>query len=176
MLQGLTAQGHTGAIWLNSELLSPYDYWQFWRNTDDRDVVRFLKLFTDLSLERIEELGQLEGAAVTEAKKVLADEATRMLHGAEVLPSIHETVASLFAGKSGSLDDLPKILLFKHEVQEGVGVVDVRLSLTAVHVLPVTPPPVPSSSVLMSNACLRVCGDRLMAGCTGMGGGENSCT
>jgi len=77
MLQGLTAQGHTGAIWLNSELLSPYDYWQFWRNTDDRDVVRFLKLFTDLSLERIEELGQLEGAAVNEAKKVLADEATR---------------------------------------------------------------------------------------------------
>jgi tyrosyl-tRNA synthetase len=138
VLQGLTSQGHTGAIWLNSELLSPYDYWQFWRNTDDRDVVRFLKLFTDLSLERIEELGQLEGAAVNEAKKVLADEATRMLHGADVLPSIHETAASLFAGKSGSLDDLPKILLSRDEVQEGVGIVDVRLSLPTVHVLPAT--------------------------------------
>jgi tyrosyl-tRNA synthetase len=109
VLQGLTSQGHTGAIWLNSELLSPYDYWQFWRNTDDRDVVRFLKLFTDLSLERIEELGQLEGAAVNEAKKVLADEATRMLHGADVLPSIHETAASLFAGKSGTRPFLPPL-------------------------------------------------------------------
>ncbi len=157
MLQGLTSQGHTGAIWLNSDLLSPYDYWQFWRNTDDRDVVRFLKLFTDLSLERIEELGQLEGAAVNEAKKVLADEATLMLHGADVLPSIHETAASLFAGKSGSLDDLPKILLSRDEVQEGVGIVDVRLSLPTVHVLPATYPPVPSSRVLMSNTCLRVC-------------------
>jgi len=118
-----------GAIWLNSDLLSPYDYWQFWRNTDDRDVVRFLKLFTELPLERIAELGQLQGAEVNEAKKVLADEATRMLHGADVLPSIHETAASLFAGKGGALDDLPKILLSQDEATEGVGVIDLYMKL-----------------------------------------------
>lgn len=109
---------------------------------------------------------------MNEAKKVLADEATRMLHGADVLPSIHETAASLFAGKSGSLDDLPKILLSRDEVQEGVGIVDVRLTLPAVHVLPVTPCPfLPPLSSCLTPACVYVVG-----GCTGMGAGENSCT
>ncbi len=71
-----------GAVWLNAERLSPYDYWQMWRNTDDADVGRFLKLFTDLPLEEIARLEELEGAEVNEAKKVLANEATLLLHGA----------------------------------------------------------------------------------------------
>jgi tyrosyl-tRNA synthetase len=71
----------SGAVWLNAEQLSPYDYWQFWRNTEDADVGRFLKLFTDLPLERIAELEALPGAQINDAKKVLADEATRMAHG-----------------------------------------------------------------------------------------------
>jgi len=118
-----------GAIWLNEDMLSSYDYWQFWRNTNDLDVIRFLKLFTELPLEEIAELAKLEGAALNDAKKILADEATRMLHGEEVLASIHETAAALFAGKSGSLDDLPKIELSADEAAEGVGVIDLFMKL-----------------------------------------------
>ena len=75
---GKTAEG---AVWLNAELRSPYDYWQFWRNTEDADVGRFLRLFTDLPLDEIARLEALEGAGINEAKKVLASEATAMLHG-----------------------------------------------------------------------------------------------
>ncbi len=77
---GKTAQG---AIWLNAEQLSPYDYWQFWRNVDDADVGKFLRLFTDLPLDAIAKLEALQGAGINEAKKTLADAATTMLHGAE---------------------------------------------------------------------------------------------
>jgi tyrosyl-tRNA synthetase len=72
-----------GAIWLNADQLAPYDYWQFWRNTEDADVGRFLRLFTDLPLDEVARLEALPGAGINEAKKVLANEATRMLHGAE---------------------------------------------------------------------------------------------
>jgi tyrosyl-tRNA synthetase len=72
-----------GAIWLNAQMRSPYDYWQFWRNTEDGDVGRFLKLFTDLTLEEIARLEALGGAEINEAKKILADQATAMLHGPE---------------------------------------------------------------------------------------------
>ena len=77
---GKTAQG---AVWLNAEQLGPYDYWQFWRNADDADVGKFLRLFTDLPLDEISRLEALDGAAVNDAKKALADAATTMLHGAE---------------------------------------------------------------------------------------------
>ena len=70
-----------GAVWLNADLVSPYDYWQYWRNTEDADVARFLKLFTVLPLDEIERLAALEGAEINEAKKMLATEATAMLHG-----------------------------------------------------------------------------------------------
>ena len=70
-----------GAVWLNADQLSPYDYWQFWRNTQDGDVGRFLRLFTDLPLDEIARLEALEGAEINDAKKVLADAATAMLHG-----------------------------------------------------------------------------------------------
>mmetsp|Transcript_14543 Transcript_14543/g.37706 ORF Transcript_14543/g.37706 Transcript_14543/m.37706 type:complete len:482 (+) Transcript_14543:3-1448(+) len=123
-----------GAVWLNADLLSPYDYWQYWRNTADADVVRFLKLFTELSDERIDELAQLKGQAINEAKVVLADETTRMLHGGEVLDSIKETASQLFAQKSGgggggSLDDLPSVGISSSEVDEGVPVVDLFMKL-----------------------------------------------
>ncbi|HWU78543.1 MAG TPA: tyrosine--tRNA ligase, partial [Caulobacter sp.] len=95
-----------GAVWLNAEQLSPYDYWQFWRNTEDADVGRFLKLFTDLPLERIAELEALEGAQINEAKKVLADEATRMAHGEEEARKARDAAEKAF--EQGALSaDLP---------------------------------------------------------------------
>ena len=87
-----------GAIWLNADKLSEYDYWQFWRNTADADVIRFLKLFTELPFDEIAELEKLEGADINKAKIVLADEATAMLHGRECLSQIHETIQTMFSG------------------------------------------------------------------------------
>jgi tyrosyl-tRNA synthetase len=101
---GKTAQG---AIWLNADQLSSYDYWQFWRNTDDADVGRFLRLFTDLPLEQIAKLEALEGAAINDAKIVLATEATAMLHGREAALNAKETAKSTFAGGAG--EDLPTL-------------------------------------------------------------------
>ncbi|MFL6788849.1 MAG: tyrosine--tRNA ligase [Sphingomicrobium sp.] len=86
----------SGAVWLNADQLSAYDYWQFWRNTADADVIRFLKLFTDLPLERIEELAQLQGQAVNDAKIVLANEATAMLHGRKAAEAAAETARRTF--------------------------------------------------------------------------------
>jgi tyrosyl-tRNA synthetase len=102
---GKTAQG---AVWLNADLLSPYDYWQFWRNTADADVGRFLKLFTDLSLEDIGKLEKLSGAEINDAKIVLATEATAMLHGREAAEAAARTAAETFrAGGIG--EDLPTL-------------------------------------------------------------------
>jgi len=117
-----------GAIWLNSDMLPPYDYWQFWRNTQDADVIRFLKLFTELPLDEIDKMAALKGSEINSAKKVLADECTRMLHGEEVLPSIHETAASLFSKKQngGAMDDLPRVEL--EGEAEGVIELFVRLN------------------------------------------------
>lgn len=123
----------SGAVWLKKELLSEYDYWQFWRNTNDADVTRFLKLFTEVPLEKIVELARLEGAGINEAKVILADEATKLLHGEECLKEIHATVANLFAG--GSTEDtaaLPRVVVTKSELGDaGVQVAElfVRLDL-----------------------------------------------
>ena len=109
---GKTAQG---AVWLNAEQLSPYDYWQFWRNVDDADVGRFLRLFTDLPLDEIARLEALEGAGINEAKKTLADAATTMLHGAEAAETARK--ASEAAFEQGRLsDDLPTVELPRDEV------------------------------------------------------------
>ena len=98
----------SGAVWLNADQLSAYDYWQFWRNTADADVVKFLKLFTDLPLERIDELAKLEGQAINEAKIVLANEATAMLHGREAAEAAAETARRTFEeGAAGG--DLPTL-------------------------------------------------------------------
>ena len=85
-----------GAIWLNADLLSPYDYWQYWRNAEDADVTRFLKLYTELPLDEIAKLGALGGAEINEAKKVLATEATAMLHGRAAAEEAAETARRTF--------------------------------------------------------------------------------
>jgi tyrosyl-tRNA synthetase len=102
---GKTAQG---AVWLNADLLSPYDYWQFWRNTADADVGRFLKLFTDLSIEDVGKLESLSGAEINQAKIVLATEATAMLHGREAAEAAARTAAETF-GAGGLGEDLPTL-------------------------------------------------------------------
>src|SRR5438309_2147191 len=102
---GKTAQG---AVWLDEKLLSPYDYWQFWRNTADADVGRFLKLFTDLSLEDIGRLESLQGSEINQAKIVLATEATAMLHGREAALTAEQTARETFEG-GGAGEDLPTL-------------------------------------------------------------------
>jgi len=104
---GKTAQG---AVWLSDELLSAYDYWQFWRNTQDADVGTFLKLFTDLSLEDIGKLEKLEGAEINQAKIVLATETTALLHGREAADTARHTAEATFAG-GGMGEDLPTLSL-----------------------------------------------------------------
>jgi len=101
---GKTARG---AVWLNEDQLPAYDYWQFWRNTQDADVGRFLRLFTDLPLDEIARLEKLEGAEINEAKKVLADAATAMIHGSEAAQAASQTAAATFAGGAG--EDLPSV-------------------------------------------------------------------
>src|SRR5437868_144626 len=102
---GKTAQG---AVWLSAELLSPYDYWQFWRNAADSDVGRFLKLFTDLPLDEIARLEGLPGAEINQAKIVLATEATAMLHGREAAEAATGTARTTFA-EGGTGEDLPRL-------------------------------------------------------------------
>ncbi len=101
---GKTAQG---AVWLNEDLLSPYDYWQFWRNTDDADVGRFLRRFTDLPLDEIAMLEKLQGAELNTAKIALATAATAMLHGGEAARAAQETAKATFEGGAG--EDLPTL-------------------------------------------------------------------
>ena len=108
-----------GAVWLNGAQLSPYKFWQFWRNTEDADVGRFLRLFTALPLVEIQRLESLEGAEINDAKKILADEATRMCHGAEAAKAARETSETTF--ENGGLgDDLPTIEFPKAKIDDGV--------------------------------------------------------
>jgi tyrosyl-tRNA synthetase len=97
-----------GAVWLSGEMLSPYDYWQFWRNAADADVGKFLKLFTDLSLEDVGKLESLSGAEINQAKIVLATEATALLHGREAAEAAARTAADTF-GAGGIGEDLPTL-------------------------------------------------------------------
>jgi tyrosyl-tRNA synthetase len=108
-----------GAVWLNADLLSPYDYWQFWRNTEDADVGRFLRLFTDLPLSEIEQLEALPGAKINEAKKMLANEATRMLHGQAAADAAAAAAQAAF--EEGRLSaDLPTHETPQAELEAGV--------------------------------------------------------
>lgn len=127
-----TKMGKTagGAIWLNADKLSEYDYWQFWRNTSDEDTVRFLKLFTELPLEDIAELEKLQGSDINKAKIVLADEATSLLHGKECLPQIHETIQNMFKGAGESSEGLPRIFVSASDLEgDGKQVLDLFLEL-----------------------------------------------
>jgi tyrosyl-tRNA synthetase len=123
-----------GAVWLNADKLSEYDYWQFWRNTSDEDVIRFLKLFTELSLEEIEKMAEWQGADINKAKVVLADEATALLHGRECLAAIHDTIDTMFkGGKSAeaSTEGLARIFVSEDELnaEDGVKVIDLFVKL-----------------------------------------------
>ncbi|MGJ5091766.1 tyrosine--tRNA ligase [Bradyrhizobium oligotrophicum] len=117
---GKTAQG---AIWLNADQCSPYDFWQYWRNTEDADVVKFLKLFTTLPLSEIEKLGALQGAEINEAKKALADAATTLLHGEEAARTAAETARRTF--EEGAIaENLPTVEVAKAELDAGLGVLN----------------------------------------------------
>jgi tyrosyl-tRNA synthetase len=108
-----------GAVWLNADLLKPYDYWQFWRNTDDADVGRFLRRFTDLPLDEIARLESLGGAEINEAKKVLADEATTLLHGAEAARAARSAAEQAFEQGRASAD-LPTYAAPAAELEAGI--------------------------------------------------------
>ncbi|PWB92991.1 tyrosine--tRNA ligase [Methylosinus sporium] len=110
-----------GAVWLDAAMLAPYDYWQYWRNTEDADVVRFLKLFTFLPLDEIEKLAALGGAEINEAKKILATEATALLHGREAAELAAETARRTFEEGALALS-LPKVAVTASEVAAGIGV------------------------------------------------------
>jgi tyrosyl-tRNA synthetase len=113
---GKTAQG---AVWLNAERLSAYDYWQFWRNTEDADVGRFLKLFTELPLGEIARLEKLHGSEINDAKIVLANEATALCHGREAAEAAAETARRVFA-EGGIGEDLPVIEVPRAELEQGL--------------------------------------------------------
>ncbi len=113
-----------GAVWLNPSRLSPYGYWQFWRNTEDGDVGRFLRMFTDLPMEEIRRLERLEGAEINTAKEVLATEATRLCHGDEAARDAAATAARAFAGEA--TEGLPTFAL---KVGEPALIIDVAVAL-----------------------------------------------
>jgi tyrosyl-tRNA synthetase len=107
-----------GAVWLNAEALAPYDFWQFWRNTADADVGRFLKLYTELPVAECDRLGALGGAEINAAKIVLANEVTRLCHGPEAAAAAEATAREVFE-RGGVGDELPTLTLTPEEVPEG---------------------------------------------------------
>ncbi|MBR9649945.1 tyrosine--tRNA ligase [Thalassovita aquimarina] len=111
-----------GAIWLNADMRSPYEFWQFWRNTTDADVGRFLKLYTELPVEECERLGALEGSEINEAKVILANEVTTLCHGAEAAKTAEATAREVFE-KGGVGDDLPTVELSAADLADGVSIV-----------------------------------------------------
>ena len=112
-------KSQSGAVWLNGDMFSPYAFWQFWRNTTDADVGRFLKLYTELPIEECERLGALEGAEINAAKIRLANEVTTLLHGAAAAAAAEATAREVFE-KGGVGDDLPRVSVSVNEVSEGV--------------------------------------------------------
>jgi tyrosyl-tRNA synthetase len=117
---GKSAQG---AVWLNPDMLSPYDYWQFWRNTADADVGKCLKLFTTMPLDEIARLEALGGNEINEAKKILATEATTLVHGREAAEAAQETARVTFEeGRTAAT--LPSVTLPRDRIEAGLGVLD----------------------------------------------------
>ncbi|WP_264213271.1 tyrosine--tRNA ligase [Leisingera thetidis] len=111
-----------GAIWLNGEMLSPYEFWQFWRNTTDADVGRFLKLYTELPVDECERLGALQGSEINEGKVILANEVTKLLHGADAAAAAEATAREVFE-KGGVGDDLPTLTLSPADLGDGISIV-----------------------------------------------------
>jgi tyrosyl-tRNA synthetase len=110
-----------GAVWLSADMLSPYDYWQYWRNVEDADVGRFMKIFTDLPIEEIERLDQLQGAERNEAKKILANEATALCHGRAEADRAADTARQTFEG-GGVSANLPTVEVPAAELSAGIGI------------------------------------------------------
>ena len=111
-----------GAVWLDKKLLSSYDYWQFWRNTDDRDVIKFLKMFTDKDIFEIE---NIKDKNINDLKTLLANEATTLLHGKSAAIKASETAKRTFAGGSG--DELPVIKIKKDQINDGLNIIDLSI-------------------------------------------------
>jgi tyrosyl-tRNA synthetase len=117
---GKSAQG---AVWLNADMLSPYDYWQFWRNTADADVGKCLKLFTTMPLDEVARLEKLEGVELNEAKEILATDATAMVHGREAAEAAQETARVTFEeGRTAAT--LPSVSVPRARLEAGLGVLD----------------------------------------------------
>ena len=117
-----------GAIWLDKNLLSPFDYWQFWRNTDDRDVINYLKLFTEISDEKIAKLSLLDGSNINEAKVLLANAATEMLHGKKEADKAHDTSKKTFNEKSFD-KNLPTLEIKKNDLSKGVSLREMLIKI-----------------------------------------------
>ena len=115
-------KSQSGAIWLNPDMLSPYEFWQFWRNTTDADVGRFLKLYTELPMDECERLGALQGSEINAAKVRLANEVTGLLHGADAAQAAEATAREVFE-KGGVGDDLPTLTLSVADVGDGISIV-----------------------------------------------------
>ena len=115
-------KSQSGAVWLNAEMLSPYEFWQYWRNTTDADVGRFLKLYTEMPLDECDRLGALEGSEINEAKARLATEVTSLLHGTEAAETAGQTARDVFE-KGGVGDDLPTLTLTADDLGDGMSIV-----------------------------------------------------
>ena len=125
-----TKMGKTekGAVWLDKELLSSFDYWQFWRNTDDKDVTNYLKLFTELSEEEIDKLSELKGENLNDAKIVLANEATKMLHGKVEAEKALKTSKKTFDDKSFD-ENLPTLIIEKKQLEKGISLKETLIKI-----------------------------------------------
>ena len=125
-----TKMGKTekGAVWLDKELLSSFDYWQFWRNTDDKDVINYLKLFTELSEEEIDKLSELKGENINDAKIVLANEATKMLHGKVEAEKALKTSKKTFDDKSFD-ENLPTLKIEKKQLEKGISLKETLIKI-----------------------------------------------
>ena len=117
-----------GAIWLNKKMLSPYDYWQFWRNTDDKDVMNFLRLFTNMHLDQISQL-EKNNQDINKLKILLANEATTMLHGSKAAKESETTAQKTFKDKSIG-KNLPVVKVKKNSITDGMNVLDLVLLTT----------------------------------------------
>jgi tyrosyl-tRNA synthetase len=115
-------KSQNGAVWLNADMLSPYEFWQFWRNTTDADVGRFLKLYTELPVAECNRLGALAGSKINDAKVILANEVTALLHGADAAKAAETTAREVFE-KGGVGDDLPTLTLSTDDVGDGISIV-----------------------------------------------------
>ena len=114
-------KSQNGAVWLNKEMLSPFDFWQFWRNTSDADVGKFLKLYTEIDLTECEKLGALKGAEINEAKSILANHVTTLCHGEKVASDVEKTAKDVFE-QGGAGSDLPSYRVTMGEVETGLSV------------------------------------------------------